>query len=198
VKKILLFSSIFFSPLLWAEHYYQQSWQFTPTLSYETNAIGSITNIGFKWGGDPDYSRHIELVSQLSVFHPASQFSDETTFTNLDASVRFGLFDQINAYAEVGIAVDELFVEGIERRYFYTDNDGYYYEDGYEHHSSRPDWFVGVGGGWRLDWLSVNVYGRYRYLESLEEAYLEHNVNPYQKIPSRYQWFTGVELSVHF
>jgi len=109
-----------------------------------------------------------------------------------------GQIDQINAYAEVGIAIDELFVEGIERRYFYTDNDGYSYHDGYERNSSRPDWFVGVGGGWRLDWLSVNVYGRYRYLESLEEAYLEHNLDPYQKIPSRYQWFTGVELSIHF
>ena len=39
--------------------------------------------------------------------------------------------------------------------YYYDDyDDGYYggnYHDDDYHDSSRPDWFVGVGAGWRLE-----------------------------------------------
>jgi hypothetical protein len=197
LNKIILFSALAFSPLLWADSYDLQQWQLSPTLGYETNSLGNFTNAGLKWGAHSHHHQYVELVSNLSMFQPANQFSADTSFTNLDVAVRFGVFSQINLYAELGVALDELFVDG--RSSYYDDeyDDGYYYNDNYQD-SSRPDWFVGVGAGWRLDWLSVNLYARYRYLESLEEQFLQHNFDPYQKIPDRYQWFTGLELSVHF
>jgi hypothetical protein len=206
VKKNLFLSTLIcntfmFSPLLWAERYYAQdygqAWRLTPTLSYETNTLGNISNAGLKWGNFAYDKQYVELVTNLSYFQPESQLHPDTSFTNLDASVRFGVFHHVNLYVELGIAIDELFVDG-SRNYGYSDDYYHnYYADRYRD-SSRPDWFVGVGAGWRLDWLSVNLYGRYRYLESLEEQFLQHNFNPYQPIPERHQWFTGLELSVHF
>ena len=107
-------------------------------------------------------------------------------------------YDAFEKFLGRSIAIDELFVDG-RTNYYYDDDyyDDYYYNDDYRD-SSRPDWFVGVGAGWQLDWLNVNLYARYRYLESLEEQFLQHNFDPYQPIPNRYQWFTGLELSVHF
>ncbi len=198
MKKTILFSCLIFSSQLLAEHYAQTEWQLSPTLSYETNALGSLTNIGLKWGGDPRYTKYIELVSNLSFFTPGRQFSPDTAFTNLDMSVRFGLFSDINAYAEVGVALDELFVDGGDGHYFYNDGYNAHYQYNDHRNSSKADWFVGVGGGWQMDWLTVNVYGRYRYLESLTEQYWLHNFDPRQNIPHQYQWFTGLELSVNF
>jgi hypothetical protein len=198
VKKIILFSTLIFSSSLWADPFYPQEWRLTPTLSYETNALGNISNAGFKWGNYAYDKQYVELVTNLSFFQPERHLHPDTSFTNFDASVRFGVFHHINLYAELGVAIDELFVDG-GTNYYYDDDDYYgdYYNDGYRD-SSRPDWFVGLGAGWQLDWLSVNLYARYRYLESLEEQFLQHNFDPYQAVPNRYQWFTGMELSVHF
>lgn len=204
MKKHLLFSAFIFnaftfSPQLWAQHYYAPEWRLTPTISYETNALGNISNAGLKWGNYGYDKQYVELVTNLSYFQPERQLHPDTSFTNFDASVRFGVFHHVNLYAELGVAIDELFVDG-RGNYYYDDDDyydDYYYNDHYRD-SSRPDWFVGVGAGWKLDWLSVNLYARYRYLESLEEQFLQHNFDPYQPIPNRYQWFTGLELSVHF
>lgn len=201
LQKFILFSVLTFSPLLLADSYDLKPWQLSPTLSYETNSLGNFTNVGLKWGAHSHHNQYVELISNLSMFQPANQFSADTSFTNLDVAVRFGVFSQINLYAELGVALDELFVDGRSSYYYDDYDDGYYgghYHDDDYHDSSRPDWFVGVGAGWRLDWLSVNLYGRYRYLESLEEQFLQHNFDPYQKIPDRYQWFTGLELSVYF
>lgn len=189
MKKRILFSTLFLSPVLWAESYYQQQWQLAPTASYEANSLGAFTNVGLKWAAHSGQNQYVELVSQLSSFQPSDKLHADTSFTNLDAAVRFGMFQQINLYVELGIALDELLVDEGTREYYYGD---------YERNSSRPDWFVGLGGGWRADWLSVNLYARCRYLESLEEEYLQHNFNPYLAVPDRYQWFTGVELSIHF
>lgn len=194
---IFIFSIFTFSPLLWAQTYYSPEWQLTPTLSYETNSLGQISNAGLKWGNYAYDKQYVELVTNLSYFQPADPLHPDISFTNLDVSVRFGMFQQINLYAEIGVALDELFVDG--HRSYYDHDDYYYdyYEDRYRD-SQRPDWFVGLGAGFRLDWLSINAYARYRYLESLEEQFLQHSFDRFEPIPDRYQWFTGVELSVHF
>lgn len=201
MKNLILFSCLFCSPTLLANIYYDSDWdmpaewQLTPTLSYEANSVGSFTNIGLKWGGNAHSGSHIELVSNLSFFNDDSPYNRDISFTNFDASVRFGVFDRLNIYGELGIALDELFTD---------DNDDDYYNDywgGYDdpyHKSSRPDWFAGVGAGWHMDWLTVNFYARYRYLESLEEQYLLNYFTRNEKLPDRYQWFTGVELSINF
>lgn len=198
MKKLIFFSTLFLSPTLWAESYYQQQWQLTPTASYEANSLGAFSNVGLKWAAYSGQNQYVELVTQLSNFQPSDKLHPDTTFTNLDAAVRFGIFNQINLYVELGIALDELLVDDGTREYYYGDDYGYDYNYDYDRNSSRPDWFVGLGGGWRADWLSVNLYARCRYLESLEEEFLQHNFNPNQAVPDRYQWFTGVELSIHF
>lgn len=197
VKKLICITSVIFSASLWAGSYQSQDWRLTPTLSYETNALGNISNAGLKWGNYAYDRQYVELVTNLSHFQSADRLNPDMSFTNFDASVRFGIFQQINLYAEIGVALDELFVDGSHRYYYDDYNVDGYYQDEYRN-SNRPDWFVGLGAGWRLDWLSVNLYGRYRYLESLEEQFLLHNFDSYQPIPDRYQWFTGLELSIHF
>ncbi|MBU2427402.1 MAG: hypothetical protein KKA56_11030 [Gammaproteobacteria bacterium] len=198
MKKIILSVLLFVSPTLWADQYYQKQLTLTPILGYEANALGNITTLGLKFGGDAQSMNHVELVTNLSFFTPSSQFRPDTNFTNFETSVRFGVFDQINFYGELGVALDELFVDGIKNDFYFGDDYEHEYEYDYRRDSSRPDWFVGVGGGWRLDWLTVNVYARYRYLESLQEEYLRDNYDRYLVIPDRYQWFTGVELSIRF
>lgn len=197
VKIILLLITLVFSPLLLALSHDPQDWQLTPTLSYETNSLGNISNAGLKWGNYSYDKQYVELVTNLSHFQPANQLHPDVSFTNFDASVRFGMFQQINLYAEIGVALDELFVDGHRSYYYYDDYIDDYSQD-YYRDSDRPDWFVGLGAGWRLDWLSVNFYARYRYLESLEEQFLLHNFDRYQAIPDKFQWFTGLELNVHF
>ena len=197
MKNIILFSCLFCSPALLANIYYHPDpdwgippeWQLTPTLSYEANSLGTFTNLGLKWGGNSRPGSHIELVGNVSFYTDKKRYSDDVAFTNFDTSIRFGVFDRFNLYGELGIALDELFTDG----HSYNHD----YEDDYRN-SSRPDWFAGVGAGWQINWLTVNVYARYRYLESLEEQYPWSYSNRYEPVPDRYQWFSGVELSVHF
>jgi len=200
MKKISIFSCLFFSPVLLANVYFHTDpdwdippeWQLTPTLSYEANSLGNITNIGLKWGGNSRPGSNIELVSNFSFFADERRSNQDVAFTNFDTSIRFGVFDRFNLYGELGIALDELFTDGTDERYYNDyDNDDYL-------HSSRPDWFAGFGAGWQINWLTVNVYARYRYLESLEEQYLRSYSNRFEPVPDRYQWFSGVELSVRF
>lgn len=205
MKTMFLFSCLFCSSTLLADvRFYavpewelSPGWRFTPTLSYEANALGHFTNFGLKWGGNRQPGSHVELVSNLSFFTGENNRSNDISFTNFDTSIRFGVFERFNLYAELGIALDELIADSDNYPHEYEDS--YYYGyNGQYRNSSRPDWFAGVGAGWQMSWLTVNVFARYRYLESLEEQYLQKVSNRYQTVPDRYQWFSGVELSIQF
>jgi hypothetical protein len=164
----------------------------SPYLSYEANDKGQITTLGAVFQPDAHFQLAIGLASYYSdKLPPTASYRPELEFLNLDTSVRFGTFDRISLYGEVGVALDELIFD--EEEHDYYDRWGGHYEK-----MGPIDWFAGVGAGIELNNLSLRAFGRYRYLRSYEQEYLAA-LDPWvHGQPEDGQWFAGVELSLRF
>jgi hypothetical protein len=164
----------------------------SPYLSYEANAKGQITTLGAVFQPDAHFQLALGLASYYSDKYPQhGLYQAEIEFLNLDTSVRFGTFDKVSLYGEVGVALDELLFDEEERDYY--DRWGGHYEK-----MGPVDWFAGVGAGIELNNLSLRAFGRYRYLRSYEQEYLAA-LDPWvHGQPADGQWFAGVELSLRF
>lgn len=113
----------------------------SPYLSYEANDKGQITTLGAVFQPDAHFQLAVGLASYYSdKYPPGSTYRPELEFLNLDTSVRFGTFDRISLYGEVGVALDELIFDEEERDYY--DRWGGHYEK-----MGPVDWFAGVGAG---------------------------------------------------
>lgn len=164
----------------------------SPYLSYEANDKGQITTLGAIFQPDAHFQLAVGLASYYSdKYRATASYQPELEFLNLDTSVRFGIFDNISLYGEVGVALDELIFDEEERDYY--DRWGGHYEK-----MGPIDWFAGVGAGIELNNLSLRAFGRYRYLRSYEQEYLAA-LDPWvHGQPEDGQWFAGVELSLRF
>ncbi len=164
----------------------------SPYLSYEANDRGQITTLGAVFQPDAHFQLAVGLASYYSDKYPQhGLYQPEIEFLNLDTSVRFGTFDKISLYGEVGVALDELIFD--EEEHDYYDRWGGHYEK-----MGPIDWFAGVGAGIELNNLSLRAFGRYRYLRSYEQEYLAA-LDPWvHGQPEDGQWFAGVELSLRF
>lgn len=164
----------------------------SPYLSYEANAKGQITTLGAVFQSDAHFQLAVGLASYYSDKYPQyGMYQPEIEFLNLDTSVRFGVFDKISLYGEVGVALDELIFD--EEEHDYYDRWGGHYEK-----MGPIDWFAGIGAGIELNNLSLRAFGRYRYLRSYEQEYLAA-LDPWvHGQPEDGQWFAGVELSLRF
>ena len=191
MNKLLLLGALCFSPTLWADFYYNNSVSIMPTVSYESNALGHLTNVGLIWTTDAGRPQFYQLLTNFSIYQSDDRLLPNAGFTNFDTSLRVGRFDDISVYGELGIALDELAFDSEIAEYY--DQHGRYYRE-----NDKVDWFVGAGAGLTLDWLQINAYGRYRYLQSLQQAYLQDPFGTLTPIPDAYQWFAGVELVVRF
>lgn len=164
----------------------------SPYVSYEANKLGQITTVGAVFQTDAHFQLAVGLASYYSDKSAQYGFNQpEISFLNLDTSVRFGTFDKISLYGEVGLAFDELVFDEEEEDYY--DRWGGHYEK-----MGPIDWFAGVGAGIELNNLSLRAFGRYRYLRSYEQEYLAA-LDPWvHGQPDDGQWFAGVELSLRF
>ncbi|WP_348732839.1 hypothetical protein [Rheinheimera texasensis] len=163
-----------------------------PYLSYEANDKGQISTLGVVFQPDAHFQLAVGLASYYSdKYQATASYQPELEFLNLDTSVRFGTFDKISLYGEVGVALDELIFD--EEEHDYYDRWGGHYEK-----MGPIDWFAGVGAGIELNNLSLRAFGRYRYLRSYEQEYLAA-LDPWvHGQPEDGQWFAGVELSLRF
>lgn len=163
---------------------------FSPYLSYEANELGQITTFGGLFQSDSFFQLSVGLATYQSDTQSGNHaYQSQFDFVNLDTAVRFGTFDKVSLYGEVGLALDEVF--------FDEEEDEYYDSWGGRTERMGPiDWFAGVGAGVELNNLSLKAFGRFRYLRSYEQEYLAMNYPG--RTPDDTQWFTGVELSLRF
>lgn len=164
----------------------------SPYVSYEANKLGQITTLGAIFQTHAHFQLAVGLASYYSDKTAQYGFNQpEISFLNLDTSVRFGTFDKISLYGEVGLALDELVFDEEEEDYY--DSWGGHYEK-----MGPIDWFAGMGAGIELNNLSLRAFGRYRYLRSYEQEYLAALNRRVHGQPDDGQWFAGVELSLRF
>lgn len=95
---------------------------------------------------------------------------------------KIGYFSDVSLYLEAGVDLGELFGRGHLDEDSYHDHDHYYDDDDYYHdryhdhdhdfghnhyhRSDSLDAYVGIGGGIKLDRISINGQVRYRQIDS--------------------------------
>ncbi|NVJ50615.1 MAG: hypothetical protein HWE13_13620 [Gammaproteobacteria bacterium] len=172
MKKLLLLSLLVISTITsaWAKN------AVGVAVSREYADIGDIASISV-YGQFTD--EHSNLGFQVGTSLSSAEITDFDGYVDEYAAwegfARMGLFSDLQIYVEAGIDLGEMIVHD-DRHHDY-----YYYDDDH----NEIDFYMGAGIGISTQNIDVRAFSRYRYIDGI---YLTDNKD----------WFSGVEVSIHF
>ena len=154
----------------------------------ESNNTDIITSIGVEMMKKSNYSNFgFVFTSALGVAEVTSKNAVQENFITWDNGVKFGYFNRLFVYGEVGIELFELGLRSFSEErnsqsHSYRYNNNYNYDN---NNSNSTDGYAGIGIGYNFKPVKIELYSRARQIDG----------NNWE---SRKHIFSGIQLSFSF
>lgn len=160
---------------------------FAKNESHNTDSISSIgIEIPF---GDPHSHFGAYMTSAIGYADITDKTGNSNDYLTWDTGFKFGYFSDISIYGEVGLDLFELIWDDLndkdeDERTYYYDNEEYDYFDT-ERQDDDIDGYIGVGIGFNLKPIKIDVFTRLRQIDGNNWESKEH-------------LYSGLQLSIVF
>ncbi|MFC0119166.1 hypothetical protein ACFFK7_14735 [Pseudoalteromonas xiamenensis] len=184
---ILLILGLLFTCSVHANSPYQNATSVGMIVKNEWHDSDTITGVGIEAMGYFNQSPFgFSVSSALGVADVrVKDRQRKESYATLDTGIKVGYFADVFVYGEVGLDLFEMLFYDLSRSHRVAYNDGFYLDTDDKPRNNSIDGYIGVGAGINVEPFKVEVFTRYRQIDS-EDWEAQNSI------------FSGVQVSMMF